>query len=113
PEASRVVTAVKWSGSEAWRSPSRIATPMTISSVVPLEKPAILSSSPSMLELLSGDLGDRPRGHDRPGDEDDERADGGQEADEAAVQAEAAGRERGGGGDGGDPGGRLREPVGA
>src|SRR5437763_7133160 len=81
PEATRVVTAARWSGSLACRRPSTIETRTTTRSVVPSESEAILSSRPNTVRPPLGGL-DR---HREPGDEDHERADGRQEADDTAV----------------------------
>jgi hypothetical protein len=47
PEAIRVVTAARWSGSVACRRPSRVATSRTIRIEPPCEKVAMWSSSPN------------------------------------------------------------------
>src|SRR5207248_6466683 len=82
PEATRVVTAARWSGSLACRRPSTIETRTTTRSVVPSESEAIRSSSPN----TSGHLRERARRHGDAGDEDHERAHGREEADEAALE---------------------------
>src|SRR5205085_8098636 len=82
--AIRVVTAARWSGSLAWRSPSRTETPSTTRSVVPSENVAILSSSPN----TSSHLRDGVDGHRDARDDDDECAQCREEADDAALEAE-------------------------
>src|SRR5829696_3873279 len=52
--ARSAVTAVRWSGSVAWRRPSSSATASTISSVSPAPSAAMWSSSPNTVRPLLG-----------------------------------------------------------
>src|SRR5262245_42388129 len=105
-DASRVVTAARWSGSVAWRRPSRMATPITSTSVVPSENEARKSSSPN----ISAHFRDGPHGHCRAGDDDNEGADRREQADHAALELEPAKRVLGEDRYEPDPRDREREP---
>ena len=102
-----VVTAATWSGSVAWRSPSRAATTRTSNSVVPSDMCAMVWSSPNICGLprslspwtalirgVPDPVHPRPpvvaRRHREPDQHDHDGAHGGQRADDPALEAHAS-----------------------